>query len=243
MGHIQELVFDVERYHRLLGRAGQLACPGSRLLRHYVYDEVQLGRPTEFQLAIHRAADFTGRWGKINVQGAQKGVDTMIAVDMAMMACRRMVDDVILIGSDFDIHAGFEAAKSSGARVHLVDLEAVGSRPCRELLLSADSVIAWTLEQFEGVLRPAPEKVLAAAPQSGDSHLQRIVAMFASRHPAKTLAAASAGRDGCVAPAMDAQLRKALADRLPDLTKEQLVDARGMLHAMGRVRAEALHAV
>lgn len=66
----------------------------------------------------------------------------MIAVDMGMIACRRMVDDVILIGSDFDIHAGFEAAKSRGARVHLVDLEAVGSRPCRELLVSADSVIA-----------------------------------------------------------------------------------------------------
>ena len=132
MGHTQELVFDVERYHRLLGQAGQLACPGSRLLRHYVYDGVRLGRPTESQPAIDRAADFTGRWGKINVQGAQKGVDTMIAVDMVMMACRRIVGDVILVGSDFEIHAGFEAAKSSGARVHLVDLEAVGSRPCRE---------------------------------------------------------------------------------------------------------------
>ena len=66
--------------------------------------------------------------------------------------------------------------------------------------------------------------------------------MFASTHPAEALAAASAGREGCVAPAMDAQLRKALVDRIPDLTKEQLVDARGMLHAMGRVRSEALHA-
>lgn len=64
----------------------------------------------------------------------------MIAEDMAMMACRRIVDDMILVGSDFNIHAGFEAAKSGGARVHLVDLEAVGGRPCRELLLSADSV-------------------------------------------------------------------------------------------------------
>lgn len=41
---------------------------------------------------------------------------------------------------------------------------------------------------------------------------------------------------------MHGQLRKSLADRLPDLTKEQLVDARGMLHAMCRVRAKALHA-
>lgn len=57
MGHGQEPVFDMERYHRLLGQAGQLACPGSRLLRYYVYDGVRLGQPTESQVATDRAAD------------------------------------------------------------------------------------------------------------------------------------------------------------------------------------------
>jgi hypothetical protein len=137
--------FDPTRLDEALRMAAARACPHSTITRHFFYDASSTRFPAPSHDLIARHGNFSLRLGKIKDNGQQKGVDTMLALDMALKARDRLIDDVILVGADYDLYPGFEAAKSMGARVHLIDLRALGAAPCRELYLAADSVIPWSL--------------------------------------------------------------------------------------------------
>ncbi len=237
-GWLAEPTFAPSALGQLLKAAGAQACPESRLLRHYFYDGAKNRFPSDAQAAIAKAADFEGRWGKINLSGVQKGVDTMIAVDMAMMAAHGVIQDVIFVGSDYDIHPGFVAAKSCGARAHLIDLELVGSRPCRELVESADSVIAWTPDMFSVVAWIDPNAVAPEAEQGmaiPDGEIELIAANFAADLNPEELAAAAGGRENCVARGVDYKLLACLSRFCAtSLTHEQKNKARKVVYAMSK---------
>lgn len=142
-GAAREAVFDAPALGALLREMGERACPGSRLLRHYFFDGARNRQPSEVQCSVARARDFELRLGKINVDGVQKGVDSALVAEMVALAVGGQVSDVILVGSDYDLFPGFELAKLAGCRVHLVDFETCGGKPCHELLLAADTSEPW----------------------------------------------------------------------------------------------------
>lgn len=201
---------DAPAYAAVLARFAKALCPDSTLLRHYVFDAAKRRNPTDRQAELNRARGFEVRLGKLNVDGDQKGVDTMLAVEMAVMACTGMVQDIILIGSDYDLFPGFERAKAAGARVHLIDLEAIGGRPCQELSACADAVEPLTAEQFASFIKldDREESGEARRAQIGEADL--LAARFASDLERGELAAAGLGKDSMDARRLDYRLRKAL---------------------------------
>lgn len=169
-----EIEFEPVRLSALLREAAARMCPHATFTRHFFYDGSNSLHPAPSHDMINRHGDFVLRLGKMKDNGQQKGVDTMLALDMALKASDRVIDDVILLGGDYDLVPGFDAAKDRGARVHLIDLRAANAPPCRELFLAADSVDAWTIQHIAsaGVARIKPA---ADFPRESPAAVRRVV--------------------------------------------------------------------
>jgi uncharacterized LabA/DUF88 family protein len=120
------LPFIIERAQQLSGR---------ELLRVYWYDGTSTG-PTGAHRKLAYQANVKLRLGMVSLSGEQRGVDSLLIMDMANLAQNRAMSDVVLLTGDEDIRVGVVLAQQYGVRVHLVGIpDPEGERNQSSMLL------------------------------------------------------------------------------------------------------------
>ena len=109
------------------------------LLRVYWYDGAVNKVPTQDQKRIGLLADTKLRLGRI-VAGHQKGVDSLIVLDLLRLAASGRVDQIYLLSGDDDLSEGVREAQALGVRVILVGVESRMARHSEAMVLEADGV-------------------------------------------------------------------------------------------------------
>jgi len=72
----------------------------------------------------------------VSLSGEQRGVDSLLIMDMANLAQNRAMSDVVLLTGDEDIRVGVVLAQQYGVRVHLVGIpDPEGERNQSSMLL------------------------------------------------------------------------------------------------------------
>jgi len=133
---------------------------GKELLRVYWFDGVMAGGLTAQQRAISELPDVNFRAGLVNSRGQQKGVDSLIVMDLFELATNRAVTDAALVTGDSDLAIGIELAQKKGVRVAVLGIEdiAVGvlHGQCREITDRADRLRRFGSVALAPVMKYAP---------------------------------------------------------------------------------------
>lgn len=116
--------------------------PHDVLLRTYWYDGAKKGIPTPEQLQVAALPYVKFRRGRINSEGQQKGVDTLIVRDLMVLSQERSIQRAVVLSGDEDLREGIEYAQDRGVRVSVVGIKANGSASqSQELVREADQVL------------------------------------------------------------------------------------------------------
>lgn len=126
---------------------------GAPLLRIYWYDAVGPHGLTLEQGQLSSTDNVKMRLGTLNGRGQQKGVDSMIVIDMIELARNHAISDAVLIAGDEDVRVGVQFAQNYGVRVHLIGIEAVNSESQSQALIhESDTHTKWQAEIIETFL-------------------------------------------------------------------------------------------
>jgi uncharacterized LabA/DUF88 family protein len=140
------------------------------LLRVYWYDGARNAVPTDEQLVVARLPNVKLRLGRRTHWG-QKGVDSLIVLDLTTLARERAMSTAYLISGDEDIREGVAAAQQLGVRVILLGVPTRSGWPQQAdtLVREADEHI--TLDRavvIDPHIRAAqPPPVVAPAAEGG----------------------------------------------------------------------------
>lgn len=141
------------------------------LLRIYWYDGIDVRKgPTADHERLAYSQNVKVRFGALNGQGQQKGVDSLIVTDLIELARNRAISDAVLISGDEDVRVGVQLAQSHGVRVHLIGI--VPSRGSQSLALiqESDTHAEWdaaTVSSFLTVRVPPAPATPAKQPVAG----------------------------------------------------------------------------
>ena len=115
---------------------------GRELLRVYWYDGTSTG-PTGAHRKLAYQPNVKLRLGMVSLSGEQRGVDSLLVMDMANLAQNRAMSDALLLTGDEDIRVGVVLAQQYGVRVHLVGIaDPDGERNQSSMLLQeADTTL------------------------------------------------------------------------------------------------------
>lgn len=111
---------------------------GLPLLRVYWYDGTS-GRPSLEQATLGHIDNVKLRLGFINNHGQQKGVDSLIVIDLIELARNHAISDAVVVSGDEDIRVGVQFAQNYGVRVHLIGIHPARGSQSRTLQQEADS--------------------------------------------------------------------------------------------------------
>ena len=140
----EKCALNIEALHAEIATLASAVAPEARFLRTYWYDGlIRGGVPTSEQTALGRANDIKLRLGMVNSRGQQKGVDSLIVIDLVELARNRAVTDAIIIAGDEDIRIGVQLAQNFGVRVHLVGIKPALGSQSPDLVAEADNHIEW----------------------------------------------------------------------------------------------------
>lgn len=150
----EELFLD---YDALLATFTRLTreLSGLPLLRIYWYDASYAG-PSAQQLALAYRPNLKLRLGSLNQQGQQKGVDSLLILDLVTLARNRAIADAVLITGDEDIRVGVQQAQELGVRVHLVGVSPTRENQSGTLVQDADTLRELSAEEVQAFLRLTP---------------------------------------------------------------------------------------
>jgi uncharacterized LabA/DUF88 family protein len=118
---------------------------GRHLLRIYWYDGAVNKVPTPEQKRIGLLPTVKLRLGRI-VGGHQKGVDSLIVLDLLKLAGTGMVETIYLFSGDDDLTEGVREAQACGVRVVLLGAATAVPRQSEAMVLEADGVELWREE-------------------------------------------------------------------------------------------------
>lgn len=112
-------------------------------LRVYWYDGMVGPTKTASQQAIAMTPNITLRLGTVNSHGVQKGVDSLLLVDLLNLVQHNAITDAVIMTGDADMLSGISAAKDAGVRVHLLAMPTHSyGASCSPLLVEeSDSLI------------------------------------------------------------------------------------------------------
>ncbi len=136
--------------------------PEAYLLRIYWYDGLVKGVPSAEQKALASLPDVKMRFGFVNSEGQQKGVDTRIVTDLVELARNGAITDALLLSGDEDLRIGVEIAQSYGIRVHLLGIQPAAGSQSPNLRDEADTLHEWSREQVTGWLQERQENRTSA---------------------------------------------------------------------------------
>lgn len=123
---------DYREFVDKLIQAGQAAC-GQDLLRVYWYDGAIDQVPTTQHQTLGHLSNVKVRLGRL-VGGAQKGVDTLMVLDLTTLARERAISTAFVMSGDEDLREGVAVAQQLGVRVVLWGLEPVPSNESNQAL-------------------------------------------------------------------------------------------------------------
>ncbi len=161
----QYMLLDDNEFLPLLLSVATAREPGYSLLRTYWYDAAPSpDQLSEQQLQIATRSDCKLRLGTLSRENVQKGVDTLLVLDLVKLSQRKAISSAILVTGDDDIRGAVELAQEHGVRVHLVGIEPrAWHNQAARLQRECDSVTEITKSQVltffalltdEGALRP-----------------------------------------------------------------------------------------
>lgn len=136
------------------------------LLRVYWYDGCPGGqRKSAEHSVIANQSDVKIRLGTINQEGRQKGVDTMLVLDLVELAQNRAISDAIIVGGDEDLRMGMLRAQALGVRVHLLGIDSLDDyNQSSDMIDDADRVTKWNRDQLLPLISVAPDTTAPAQP-------------------------------------------------------------------------------
>jgi uncharacterized LabA/DUF88 family protein len=158
------------------------------LLRVYWYDGAINKVPTPDQKRVGLLPSVKLRLGRI-VGGHQKGVDSLIVLDLLKLAGTGMVETIYLISGDDDLTEGVREAQACGVRVLLLGAATPVPRQSEAMVLEADGVELWDADFWAPHFSRAstPEVSVAAidgdrtAPAEAVHTFERVGFAFAAR--------------------------------------------------------------
>ena len=103
------------------------------------------------------------RLGSLNLQGQQKGVDSMLILDMITLARNRAVADVLLMTGDEDMRVGVHQAQEFGVRVHLLGIAPARENQSGTLVQDADTLRELSEPEVRSFLAIAPPASMPAS--------------------------------------------------------------------------------
>ncbi|QMW64831.1 NYN domain-containing protein [Mumia sp. ZJ1417] len=138
----------------------------TRLLRVFWYDAANaLGTRTlsEEHNLVSLLPDVKLRLGRVNNEGAQKGVDTRIALDLVNLALQGAVSEIFLVSGDDDLTEAVDMAQDYGVRVTLFNVPNDESRigvhaTAMNLARVADDRLRIPLETIRAAITPSPRQ-------------------------------------------------------------------------------------
>lgn len=104
-----------------------LAAAGDTLLRLYWYDGAPATGPLPEHNAVGQLPDVKVRLGRLR-RGEQKGVDTLIVLDLTTLARERAISSAFLLSGDEDLREGVLVAQQLGIRVVMLGLQATSGQ-------------------------------------------------------------------------------------------------------------------
>jgi uncharacterized LabA/DUF88 family protein len=107
------------------------------LLRVYWYDGAS-GSANPAQVALAYRPNLKLRLGLVE-QGAQQGVDQLLAEDLLKLAENRAIADALLLSGDDDLRPAVEQAQALGVRVHLLGIAPAKENQAAALVQAADT--------------------------------------------------------------------------------------------------------
>ena len=134
------------------------------LLRVYWYDACPGGtRKTAEHDEIARTRDVKLRMGSMGRDGRQKGVDTMLVLDLVELAQNRAMSDAVVVSGDEDLREGIVRAQAQGVRVHLIGLSTAAEdekqyNQSLEMLAAVDRHTLWPQETSASFVEILPDE-------------------------------------------------------------------------------------
>lgn len=153
-----KLSIDIGLFQKRLGDAS-LELGGLQVLRTYWYDASRPGELTTQQKAVAEASFMKLRLGRFNNAGRQKGVDSLLVIDLIELSRNQVLGDVILLAGDDDLTVGVAIAQSFGVRVHLLGISPATRNQSTELRMEADRCLEWGSAHVETFLSITPDPV------------------------------------------------------------------------------------
>lgn len=124
-----QIVLRTDEVVLALIAAASMAEPADDLLRIYWYDApFTPDTPSEDQLEIARKRSCKLRLGTRNRFGNQKGVDTLMVLDMLALARNKAVSSLLVVSGDDDLRPAIEQVQELGVRVHLLGIKPVAGQ-------------------------------------------------------------------------------------------------------------------
>ena len=175
--------------------------PNEEILRVYWYDGARDQVPTAEHITIGLLANVKVRLGRLS-RGEQKGVDTLIVLDLTTLARESGITSAFLLSGDEDLREGVLVAQQLGVRVVLLGLAAAGgaANQAPTLMREADLLVDMT-----AVVDPCFSHVATAAYTAGVAFGQNLV--VATPGAVVGLSAQKAGHNLMIPQPQDLQLQ------------------------------------
>ncbi len=164
----EALKLDETKIVEVLKLKASLASSGKELLRIYWYDGAPMTGPSAGQIRIGQLDDVKLRLGKLNSDGQQKGVDSLIVTDLMELARNKAIVDAVVVTGDEDIRVGVQIAQSFGVRVHLLGIESSKTSQSHTLMQEADTVELWGKTHVSTFLKLATENKVVSTPKTAE---------------------------------------------------------------------------
>ncbi len=167
------------------------------LLRIYWYDGAPASGLSLSQTKIAQLDNVKLRLGQLNSAGEQKGVDSLLVIDLTELARNKAITDAVVLTGDEDIRIAVQIAQSHGVRVHLLGIGGVSQRGSQSFSLQneADTIKVWNKSEVASFMTINDDQIQAAAKPASEKKSVKPVAEIRTTDVSSILAAAA--RDVC----------------------------------------------
>lgn len=184
-----DLVIDVAEVADLLKSAAE-KWTGLPLLRINWYDGARRDPHPQHE-ALSSYPRIKLKLGLINSQGEQKGVDSLIIMDLLTLSKNRAMSAAVLVSGDEDLRLGVQQAQEQGVAVHLLGVEPASKNQSPTLMKEADEHHQWgetELARFLRLAERATSPVVSLATDPVVDPFVKIVEQVKSKFDAATFA-------------------------------------------------------
>lgn len=210
---------------------------GARLLRIYWYDGVaRYAAPSIAQKEVAEQKDIKCWFGVLNSGGVQKGVDSLLVVDLIELSRNKAITDAVVMSGDEDIRLGVQVAQTFGVRVHLLGIDGPQYSQSLDLVIEADTHTLWSKRRLENWMRSLEPTVVDAdqAPTVQNERLQAAVleVIRSLSDSERKEIVSSYDRSEWLPPQYDSKLLSTVSDAVGrELTSEERAHSRSDLVA------------